>query len=58
MKISDLLNRLMIDRETQRRFQAEGKEPTGFRGLSMILSGHFRTPTLYNPLGVLAGIAF
>ncbi len=58
MKISDRLNRLMIDREIQRRFQAEGKEPVGFRGLWMILSGHFRYPTLYNPLGALAGIAF
>ena len=58
MRLSDLLIRTLIDDATQRRLQKEGKEITGFRGLLRVFPGHFHKPTLYNPLGLLAGVGF
>jgi len=58
MRIFDLLSKLLMDDDTKRDFQAEGRELSGFRGLLMVFSGHFRHLTLYNLLGVLAGAAF
>ncbi len=58
MKIVDWLSNLLVDLDTERDFQAEGRQPKGFRGLLMVISGHFRHLTLYNPVGVLAGAVF
>ena len=58
MKIFDRLINLLMDEDTKKDFQAEGREPTGFRGSLMIVSGHCRHLTLYNPFAVLAGAAF
>jgi hypothetical protein len=58
MKIVNRLSKLLMDEETARSFQAEGREPEGFRGLAQVLGGHFRQLTLSNPLAVLAGAAF
>ncbi len=58
MRLSDLLIRTLIDDSTQRRLQEEGKEIKGFRGLLRVFPGHFHNPTLYNPLGLLAGVGF
>ena len=58
MKLFDLLIGILIDDSTRRRFQEEGKEIKGFRGLLRAFNGHFHCLTLFNPLGLLAGIAF
>jgi hypothetical protein len=58
MRLSDLLIRILIDDATRRRLQKEGKEITGFRGLLRVFPWHFHKPTLYNPLGLLAGVGF
>ena len=58
MKLFDLLTRILIDDSTRERFQQEGKEIKGFRGLLRVFPGHFHRLTLYNPLGLLAGVAF
>lgn len=58
MGLSDFLTKILIDDSTRRRVQEEGKEIKGFRGLLRVFPGHFHNPTLYNPLALLAGIAF
>jgi len=58
MKIVNFFSKLLMDKETERRVQAEGIEPIGFQGLRKVFSEHFSHLTLYNPLGVLAGAAF
>ena len=58
MKIVDWLSNLLMDLDTKRDLETAGREPKGFRGLLMVISGHFRHLTLYNPIGVLAGAAF
>lgn len=58
MKLFDLLTRILIDDSTRERSQQEGKEIKGFRGFLRVFPGHFHRLTLYNPLGLLAGVAF
>jgi hypothetical protein len=58
MKLFDFLTRILIDDSTRGRLQEEGKEIKGFRGLLRVFPGHFHNPTLYNPLALLAGVAF
>jgi len=58
MKLFDLLIRILIDNSTRERFQQEGKEIKGFQGFLRVFPGHFHRLTLYNPLGLLAGVAF
>lgn len=58
MGLSDFLTKILIDDSTRRRVQEEGKEIKGFRGFLRVFPGHFHNPTLYNPLALLAGIAF
>lgn len=58
MKLFDLLTRILIDDSTRERSQQEGEEIKGFRGFLRVFPGHFHRLTLYNPLGLLAGVAF
>ncbi len=58
MKLFDLLIRILIDDSARRRFQEEDKEIKGFQGLFRVFNEHFHYLTLFNPLGLLAGIAF
>lgn len=58
MKLFNPLIRILIDDPARRRFQQEGKDITGFRGLLRVFPEHFHRLTLYNPLGFLAGVAF
>jgi hypothetical protein len=58
MKFLDLLVRILIDDSTRGRLQQAGKEIKGLRGFLRVFPGHFYNPTLYNPLGLLAAIAF
>lgn len=58
MGLFDFLSKVLIDESTRRRLQEEGKEIKGFRGFLRVFPGHFHNPTLYNPLALLAGIAF
>jgi hypothetical protein len=58
MGLFDLLIRTLIDDSTRERFQQEGKEIKGLRGFLGVFAGHFHHLTLYNPLGLLAGVAF
>lgn len=58
MKSFSLLIKILIDDSTRRRLQGKGKEIRGLRGLLRVFSGHFHHLTLYNPLGLLAGIVF
>lgn len=58
MKTVDRLSKLLMDEETTRDFQAEGREPEGFRGLLQVLGRHFHRFTLCNPLAVLAVAGF
>ncbi|NIN92886.1 MAG: hypothetical protein GTN76_03135 [Candidatus Aenigmarchaeota archaeon] len=58
MKLFNPLIRILIDDPARRRFQQEGKDITGFRGFLRVFPGHFHRLTLYNPLGLLAGVAF
>jgi hypothetical protein len=57
MRLFDLLIKILRDDESRMRSQ-EGEELKGFRGLLRVLSGHFHHPTVYNPLGILAGAAY
>ncbi len=58
MGLFDFLSKVLIDESTRSRLQEEGKEIKGFRGFLRVFPGHFHNPTLYNPLALLAGIAF
>ncbi len=58
MKLFDLLTRILIDDSTRKRSQREAEEIKGFRGFLRVFPGHFHHLTLYNPLGLLAGVAF
>jgi hypothetical protein len=58
MKLFNHLIRILVDDSTRERFQQEGREIKGFQGFLRIFFGHFHHLTLFNPLGLLAGIAF
>lgn len=58
MRLFDLLIEILIDDSSRMRFEEQGEELKGFRGLLMVFSGHFHHPTAYNPLGILGGVAF
>jgi hypothetical protein len=58
MGLFSLLTKILIDDSTRRRLHEEGEEIKGFRGFLRVFPGHFHKPTLYNPLGLLAAIAF
>ena len=58
IQLLNLLVRILADDATRSRLQQEGKEIKGFHGLVRVFLGHFHHLTLYNPLGLLAGVAF
>jgi len=58
MNLFDPLIKILIDDSLRERFQQEGKDIKGFRGLLRVFPGHLHLLTLYNPLGLLAGVAF
>ena len=58
MKLFDPLIKILIDDSLRERFQQEGKDIKGFRGLLRVFPGHLHLLTLYNPLGLLAGVTF
>ena len=58
MKLFNPLIKIFIDDSTRMRYQQEDKEIKGLRGLLRVFAGHFYHLTLYNPLALLAGVAF
>jgi hypothetical protein len=58
VKFFNPLVMILIDDPARARLQQGGKEIKGFRGFLRVFPGHFYNPTLYDPVGLVAGVVF
>ena len=57
-KTVDLAVKILIDPETAERIARQGGKPDTPEALKTAFLGHFRRFTLYNPVGLAAGVVF
>jgi len=57
-KLIRLVSRIYADESTLQTFRENHREPETFADLIFVFTSHFRGLTLYNPVGLLAGIVF